>query len=134
MMGSDPQKQSLYDSGCFQGCCLSWLFGIFAVICMQMQNTQSGKYGYMKGMGIMMIISGVILVIVGFAVFLPNNHYCSSYYYSSNSGYSCTSYTTSSIWIVFVIIGVIYSSLGGFLTSHAKKRFNELVHNPAAPL
>jgi hypothetical protein len=58
---SDPQIQRSHNSGFDLGCCLGGGFGIFALICFLTQNTQSGRYGYMKrdGNGIMMIIPGV---------------------------------------------------------------------------
>jgi hypothetical protein len=55
------KKRLLYDQGFRYGCFMSWFFGLLAGICIYQLETKSGKLGYMKGLGVMAIITGSVL-------------------------------------------------------------------------
>jgi phosphotransferase system glucose/maltose/N-acetylglucosamine-specific IIC component len=103
-----------------------------------MQTTQSGRLGYMKGMGIMAIITGTIVSIVGVTVVqsLSSSNYCTYYRYSNGSTYCAdyNNYTDNTTWFVMLIVGIVYAALGAVLVIHATRKFNEISRNPAAPL
>jgi hypothetical protein len=122
-ISSVAQKNSIYDSGCVTGCCMSWLFGIFAAVCMQMQTTESGKLGYMKGMGIMAMITGIAVAITGFI--LNSNNYCwtNSYYYRE-----CT--FPEELWIILLGFGLGYAMIGVFLIYRASQKFHDICNDP----
>jgi hypothetical protein len=95
---------------------------------MQMQNTASGKLGYIKGMGIALVMLGVSLI--GFASGYRKN--CKADYYSGIN--VCVGLDDGQLAGV-LIFGAFLVLLGVYLRSYAIKKFNgEVAINPAVLL
>ncbi len=129
--GLKAQKKSFYSSGCVQGCVMTLFFGLLSFICLPSQQSQSGKLGYAKGMGIWTLITGAIVSVVA-VTGIKGAQFCSYYYINAfDNGDYCETYQDW-VWGVAFGTGLMFFFAGIYMTHSASKKFSQLVQNPAA--
>ncbi len=114
---------------------MTLFFGLFSALCLQMQPSESGKLGYIKGMGIWTTISGALVSIIGVAVVRE----ATTCYYGYNDFFvpihdNCVSAFDDWVWGVVFGTGLVVMAAGIYMLVHASRRFKDLVNNPAAPI
>ena len=107
-MASPPShsaKVKLYDSGCMAGCCLTCLFGPLSLCCYHIQNTESGRLGFLRGFAIVILISALGLLVIA------------------------TGLTSSKQKSIFYVLGGLEFFLGVYLLRRASERFRIIQSN-----
>jgi hypothetical protein len=125
------EKDRQYDSGCILGGCFSCFFGILSTPCMLLQTTRSAQLGYLRGMGIMTIIYGILFVIITLA-FLQTTQISVCNYSQMNSSFdSChTQNESNPAFIPCLIVGIAYSAAGVGIYMHARNAFKTIRNDP----
>jgi hypothetical protein len=106
---------------------MTLFFGLFSVFCLQNQPSESGKLGYIRGMGFWISLTGAIIKAVAIGA-IRNMCMRWDYYFG------CEEYYPHWVWIVVFVTGLIFFIAGLFMSRYARRKFAELLKNRAAPV
>ncbi len=96
---------------------MTLLFGLFSGICIPLQTSESGRLGYIKGMGIWSALSGAIVIIA--AIFVIRN---------------VESCIFNPEWVSVAVcgLGVVLHAAGIYMFYTASSKFVKLQANPSS--